>query len=149
MVVGLEDQVGEAIFFSLTGQVTLLAFFPQDRQVYFIFFTISRLSCNSFKNCKLPCSETDQFRTLVLTLPIQLKAEKPAKLLYIYCFISSSLRSWIRLQNPKHGSSSSYSHSNYEAWECPEQWLSCRQHLLHGRWCLWHSSAQRLPNNTT
>lgn len=38
MDVGLEDQVEEANFFSLTGQVTLLAFLPQDRQVCFIFF---------------------------------------------------------------------------------------------------------------
>lgn len=38
MDVGLEDQVEEANFFSLTGQVTLLAFFPQDMQVYFISF---------------------------------------------------------------------------------------------------------------
>lgn len=148
MDVALEDQVEEANFFSLTGQVTLLAFFPQDRQVYFICFPSQGYCAVPWIGRSGACPETDWSRTLVLTLPIQLKAQKTTKLLYIYCLISWSSGSWIRPQHPKDGSSFLYSHRNCETWECLEQWFGCRQHLLRGRWCLWHSSTQRLPNST-
>lgn len=72
--VGLEDQVQEANFFSLTGQITLLAFFPQDRQVFFIFFHLKAIVPFSEQIGLMPVQKLTGFRTLVLTLPIQRKA---------------------------------------------------------------------------